>query len=403
MTPSAPHDGRRAVIPALDGLRALAVLGVVTTHAAFHTGRYEHGWGRSLMARMDSGVTVFFVLSGFLLVRPWLARAAGSPRSPSLRTYALRRVARIMPPYLVAVVAALLLLPENATTTASDWVRHVLLLQIYGDGWLRHGLTQTWSLATEVSFYVLLPAIGGGLVAASRRGWRPGRLLALLSLGVLTSLAWPWITGIGAGGGWPGAGFWLPAHLGWFCGGMALAVVRTHLDRHPPPPASRWWFAESLGRHPLTCWSVSAGVYLVAMSPLTGPRSLAPSTAEAAATKHLLYLVVAVALVLPAVFGGSPVTRAVLANRVMRWCGDISYGVFLYHLVVLAGVMWLLDNDVFTGKVLQVLPLTVAGSCLVAWLSYRFLERPIIDRARRADPRGSNDATTPATESAERT
>ncbi len=46
----------------------------------------------------------------------------------------------------------------------------------------------------------------------------------------------------------------------------------------------------------------------------------------------------------------------------MRFAGDISYGVFLYHLVILDGVMNLLDNGLFSGKVLQVLPLTLVGS-----------------------------------------
>ena len=80
-------------------------------------------------------------------------------------------------------------------------------------------------------------------------------------------------------------------------------------------------------------------------------------------------------------------TEAVLGNRVARFAGDISYGVFLYHLVVLEFVMDLLDNPPFQGKVLQVLPLTVAGSVAVATLSFRFLERPLIQWAHRYRPR----------------
>jgi peptidoglycan/LPS O-acetylase OafA/YrhL len=126
------------------------------------------------------------------------------------------------------------------------------------------------------------------------------------------------------------------------------------------------------------------------MTPVAGPRSIQASTAGQAVTKQTLYLVMAVALVWPAVFGRSQSVQAVFGNRVMRYAGDISYGVFLYHLLVLDGVMNLLDNPLWTGKVVQVLPLTVAGSVALAAVSFRYLERPIIVWAHgggRAAPR----------------
>ena len=106
----------------------------------------------------------------------------------------------------------------------------------------------------------------------------------------------------------------------------------------------------------------------------------------------------AMALTWPAVFGGSATVSAVLGNPVMRFAGDISYGVFLYHLVILDGVMNLLDNRLFSGKVIQVLPLTLAGSVVVAALSFRFLERPLTARAHRvgrARPRQPSAGDTP--------
>ncbi len=386
--PAVAHGPGHAAYPALDGLRALAVLAVVTTHCAFATGRYERGAFSALLARLDVGVAIFFVLSGFLLVRPWLRAALTHGPAPSVRTYGVRRIARIMPAYVLAVAMALLLLAENAGTTVWDWVRHLTLVQIYQPGWLREGLTQTWSLSTEVAFYVLLPFIGGAMMLMTRRRWRPGLLLGLLSLAALAPIPWYLFLDRTSSDVVATGGFWLPGFAGWFAGGMALAVLRVHLDRVAPPAGSRWWVAEELGRHPFTCWSLAAVAFAVAATPVAGPYSfdVAPGVGEAV-TKQTLYLVVALALVWPAVFGRSPATAAVFGNPVARYLGDISYGVFLYHLVVLAGVMNLLDYGLWTGKLLQVLVLTLAGTGVIAAVSFRFVERPVIDWAHRAPTR----------------
>src|SRR5829696_7110117 len=101
---------QRMVLPALDGLRAVAAAAVLLTHVAYRTGETTQGAGGAVLARLDAGVAVFFVLSGFLLYRPHAtARAAGTP-APSLRRYALRRPAgRAADPDLVAVHGAGLL------------------------------------------------------------------------------------------------------------------------------------------------------------------------------------------------------------------------------------------------------------------------------------------------------
>lgn len=375
-----------AAYPALDGLRAAAVVAVVLTHSGYWTGRYERGFGAAFLARMDSGVAVFFVISGFLLFRPWLRSAVTPSRAPqSLRTYAWRRVLRILPAYWLAVALCLLLLPQNRSAGVGDWLRHVLLLQIYQYGWFREGLTQTWSLCTEVAFYAVLPLLGLATTAwLRRRRWSPRAALAACLALALVPIGWQlWMHAT------PGpvmGGFWLPAYLGWFAAGMALAVVRVHLDERPPAPASRWWHAEELGRHPFTCWGLSAAALLVAMTPLAGARSLTTATAGQAIAKSVLYGVLATTLVWPTVFGRSRASSAVFANRPMRYLGDISYGMFLYHLLVLDTVMRLLGNHVFSGQVVQVFPLTLLGAVALAALSFRFLERPLIRVAHRPAP-----------------
>ncbi|XVX21867.1 acyltransferase family protein [Actinomycetota bacterium] len=373
--------------PGLDGLRALAVLAVVVTHAAFWTGRYERGAGTALLARMDSGVAVFFVISGFLLVRPWLAAAATPDRGlPSLRVYAVRRVARILPAYWLTVVVAMVVLPRNREVgTFMDWVRHLTLTQIYGYGWVRDGLTQTWSLCTEVAFYALLPLVGlliAWLVARAGH-WTPWPGLAVSAVLALIPLPWHLWIHPAPSESFLSAPMWLPGYLSWFAAGIALAVAQVHLTSGQPRPDSRWWLLEDLANHPFTCWAVSAAFLLAALSTAAGPRAIGMTTASQGVIKSALYAGFALFLVWPAVLGRSQAVARGLANGPMRYLGDISYGVFLYHLLVLEGAMRVLGNPVFGGKAMPVLLLTLLGSIPLAALSYRYLELPAIRAARR--------------------
>jgi peptidoglycan/LPS O-acetylase OafA/YrhL len=303
-----------------------------------------------------------------------------------VRRYAVRRVLRILPAYWFAVVLAMTVLPQNRDASWADWLRHGLLVQIYRYGWFREGLTQTWSLATEVSFYAVLPVFGlGAAWWLRRRPWSVRTAVAFCGALALVSVFWQvWLH---SGQRPVMGGFWLPAYLGWFAAGMALAVVRVHLDTQQPAAGSRWWHAEELGRHPFTCWAVGVAALLAAMTPLAGPRSLTADTAGQAIAKNLLYAVMATSLVWPAVFGRARTVGVLLANAPMRYLGDVSYGVFLYHLVVLDLVMRLLGNTVFTGQVVQVFPLTVLGALAVAAVSSRFLERPLIRLGHRRKAR----------------
>ncbi len=81
------------------------------THAAYTTGKYTHGYVGLVYSRMEIGVPIFFVLSGFLLFGPWVRAAASGGPPPSVRRYAWHRVRRIMPAYVVTVLAAYVALP----------------------------------------------------------------------------------------------------------------------------------------------------------------------------------------------------------------------------------------------------------------------------------------------------
>ena len=119
----------------IDGLRAVAAAMVLLTHVAFWTGTSHLDFVGGLLARADAGVAVFFAISAFLLLRPWIRAAfADEAERPSLRTYAVRRLVRIMPAYWLAlggVLLVALLLPDRTGGTGGPLkvLVHGLLLQ----------------------------------------------------------------------------------------------------------------------------------------------------------------------------------------------------------------------------------------------------------------------------------
>ena len=181
---SAEVSGTRSFLPAVEGMRACAAMGVVLTHVAFQTAN-SSGWYGRLFTRFDLAVAVFFALSGFLLWRGHAAAARGLRHRPPTGHYLRSRIVRIMPGYLVAVVVILALLPD-AHADLTVWLANLTLTQVYVPLTLTAGLTQMWSLAVEVSFYLVLPL----LALLARRlpvDWRVPAIAAL----AVASFAWP--------------------------------------------------------------------------------------------------------------------------------------------------------------------------------------------------------------------
>ncbi|USQ76414.1 acyltransferase family protein [Ornithinimicrobium cryptoxanthini] len=369
---------RRRFAP-LDGLRAVGALMVVVTHVSAHTATSVTEPFGGLLARFDAGVALFFVISGFLLYRPYVAaRLTGAP-APDVRGYLWRRALRILPVLWIAVAGVWLLFDHG--TPASQYLRHALLVHIYWPSNWVLGLTQMWSLAVEAAFYVALPLLAWLLVCSARDPLTfIRRSLAVLGLLVLLSPVWVYVaTALEH----PTAPQWLPAYLGWFAIGMAL-VTWQQARGLGLLRASR---IDDLARHPGTLWLIALAILVIVATPIAGSRGLAPAVAGEAAFKNLAYAVFAALLVLPCIAAlrdgdDARVARA-LGGRVGRWLGDISYGIFAYHLLILELIGPVAGHENFTGGFWRLLVPTLLVTVPVAAISYRFLERPIMDWGRR--------------------
>ena len=349
--------------PALTGMRAVAALLVIGTHAAFATGKLTHGYIGAIYARLDIGVALFFVLSGFLLFRPWAVAAATGDTSPGLVRYARHRLRRVVPGYLVTVLATfeLYVVFTPGPNPAQTWhglLRYLTLTQIYTDDflttYLHPGLSQMWSLAVEVSFYAALPAIAYVLLRWRRPKWRPAR--ALTALAVLGAITPAWLVIVAATDALPNsAGMWLPAHLASFAGGMALAIL--HVS------GARW------RAHVALPW---AGVlFLVVATPLGGA-IVGPDPFWAPASKAVLFAAIATLTVGALALGSSVRYARILSSGPMVWLGEISYEIFLLHVVAMAVTMNLLLRwPLFTGSLAGLYVATLAVTIPLAWALHR--------------------------------
>ena len=383
--------------PVLDTLRAIGAVAVLTTHVAFQAGEYLRNgvWG-TLLARLDVGVAIFFVLSGFLLSRPWLSRAASDQPPPPTRLYYEKRLLRIYPVYFVTVVIALVWIPENDGATVRTWVSSLLLADPYTSEQLPHGLTQMWSLTAEVAFYAVLPLLMW-LVVGRVHALRARRVLALVVAMTAASVVWIFLLADPLQERSSGApGLWLPAFSSWFAVGIALALV--HVLHQQGRLSGRFRPVLDLARMPGVCWAIIGGLMLVAATPVAGPVMFQVGSHSQILVKHLLYAAIGGLMVLTGVFADRTGGYArVMSWRPLRHLGRISYGVFCIHLAVLAWIYAVTDYEVFGGDGLEVWALTLVISVLAAELLYRAIEVPatrVSDRWRREE----SAARTPRTE-----
>lgn len=390
----------------IEGLRAIAALSVVLYHVKLDATPQDYtGPVGNVLAFTDQGLTLFFVLSGFLLFRPFATATLLNKPIPSVPQYAWNRFLRITPAYLVifAITAFIIgtVYIKGSThgigadnigrlTDPGAIVANVLLVQTYVPNYVMSGLGVSWSLTAEIAFYVALPLMAFLATRMVKRGMNKVVALSLapaLMIAVgLAVTAWGKFATRNLHGDalsdfdWGQTGsavlqrsFFAQADL--FAYGMlaALAVSIAHERRIIAVPS---WVKAGL---------VGSALILVAAAITV----LHPLVANLAGIASAMIIV---AVVLPSPTGEPNAFARVLEWLPLRFAGLISYGVYLWHLPV---ILWLathgltVDAGEFSlaanmGLVLViVLPLSAATYFLVERPSRRWKKRTAVPKEVR--------------------
>jgi peptidoglycan/LPS O-acetylase OafA/YrhL len=345
---------------ALDGLRGLAALGVLTLHVWMFTVQGAHRRQELvslLTGELRLGVVLFFVLSGYLLAGPWVASALEDRPTPRLGRFAVKRAARIVPAYWVAMVGSFWLLSGSGhdyEVSAGQLPLFAAFAQNYVASAAGRLDPPMWSLVVEVSFYAVLPLAGWVLVRCARRGRMVAACAGLAGLGV----AW---SAMGALLAWPETAMsTLPTFLPVFACGMAAAALA-----HRRMPARALARGVMVAGAVLVCadaWWHHQGTGMTGHVVRDLPAALGFAAVVAAVAAH---------------------PPAVLSRAPLRGLGTISYGLYLWHLPVL---LWLRFEGLMPGGfVLPWLEVT-ALAALVAYASWVLVERPAIEAVGRWRP-----------------
>ncbi len=377
-TAPAPPPARLA---AVDGLRAVAALSVLAYHAWLYslprvTSGHRETTGDLIWHELRLGLVLFFVISGFLLYGPWVrACAARSARRPETFAYFVRRAARIVPAYwLCIVVSALVLWPIDGTPgvrlpEAVDLWKFFVFAQNFSEDTLLKLDAPMWTLAVEATFYVLLPLLGAFAVATRHRAGAVVVALLFGFVGFLYNLHYSDQSGLPAT-----VSKVLPAMAPYFAAGM-LCAVAAHGRR--------------LGRTTMWVVLVTGIVLVVGDAWWAADEATRGSHDQKLRIWRDLPAAIGFGLIILAVTDAVRAPAA-LAARPVRWVGEVSYGLYLWHVPIL---LLLRHHGLLPRSAGWALAVALGPVLLAAWLSWRYVEAPAQRRARdwlaaRASARG---------------
>ncbi|WP_306507844.1 acyltransferase family protein [Corynebacterium sp.] len=348
-----PVDSHTSYVPAIDGLRTVAVLGVLIYHL-----------NPSWLPGGYLGVGMFFTLSGYLITAN-LMRSYRRGKGLGLPTFWLRRFRRLVPAVVLMLVAVLLLtvffdlpkLGENASHSLSalfyvnNW--HVILEgQSYFDRFAGHApLDHMWSLSVEEQFYLFWPLILFVLLKLTR-GKRAPLVISTL---VLAAVSFGWMaflfnTGADATRVYEGT----DTRAGGILLGAALAIALTNAHGYRIPPRALTIPAALLG-----VLGIGALFWLL------------PDYSPNLYNWGLLALSAASVAVITAALDKRTLTSKFFGLTPLRWIGERSYGIYLWHLPAIVFIpQW--ENLPWAHPVL----VTVVAIAL-AHISWTLVEDPI--------------------------
>jgi len=391
-------------LSSLDGLRGLAALAVFGVH--FNQAAHLHGKAGPFdldrfLTNGNTGVALFFVLSGFLLSIPFWRAQLETGRSVDTRAYAVRRLARIVPAYYFCLFLLIMAMRfSGGGPTANDVLSHVLFLHNLKDSSILSINPPFWTLAVEMQFYVLLPLLFLGLKRLSAAV----ALVVVLFLAVGTYVAnfevisyllarnhWP----INVALIWPFAvelsgpdsfvlTYSIFAHLTFFLTGIGTAwlFLRGGGLKSDQKSPSNWI-------NDVIFWVAALAVLMILSTPLDDVLQFPLGHYN---WPYVPLLLAAMVLTAPR----SQTAKAVLDNGPVRWLGLISYGVYIYHYPTLRATERLMGLGHLDVTAYWPLfgAVAFAGTIVVASLSYLLLEKPIMQAARGARPVQKETAAT---------
>lgn len=374
--------GRRH-FPSLDGYRGMAAMLVLLCHAALLSGlnhRTQHTLGPYL-ARTDIGVAIFFLLSGFLIYRPFAAAHIAGTEPMGPRQFYRRRVLRILPAYWVALTLVAYVLHAPGFRPADKPWMHYLFLHVYDINQVINGpVQQSWSLATEISFYAFVP-IYAWLIRRGRSR-RSSTAQARIEIGGAAALVVGSVglklvllaAGISAAK-FGQIGTWLPLRLDAFGLGMMLCSLSVWSDRADGPSLrvtdSRWFTTGS--------WLIAAFGYWVMCTKCDLPLGPILDRRQTLIV-HEMYPAIALFMVLPGFFGPDRkgLFRRIMAHPFVAWFGLISYGIYIWHEAFLTKWFAWTHHHNFNAPFWQVFSVNLVITIPVAALSYYAVERPFL-------------------------
>ncbi len=377
-----------------DAVRAIACLGIVCFHVAtgalFVTGNLAGAggaltWmtgfgetGRIALRTASTGFYLFFALSGFLVAAPFVsAFVEGRPR-PRLVPYFRNRALRLVPAAWLLFAFVLI----RYGSRGADW-RELLWLFTFTDDHVDHPLStvvgQTWTLRVDLTFYVLVPVaatlairlLGQRLGVKGRRRvvWAGAGAVAAAAL-VLADMLEPSV----ASGRTPAVLICL------FMPGVALAAALAGRSARMPPK-----------RLPALATAISlVGVVVL----VAYPRDPLPLSAKLAVVGIGAGMALGGLVLLETQVGRA---WGWMRSGPVRWVGRHTYGIYLWHLVMMAELSTLFQGATSPARTYALLlPLVLASTLVVAMISFRLVEKPAMRLRHRTSKPAAPEHAPPA-------
>lgn len=393
-----PSWGAR--LAGIEGLRAAAAIAVVAYHVGIMASDQVHlgPIGQVVLPLLGQGLPLFFVLSGFLLFRPFAVSIVREGRFPSIRRYATNRLLRIYPAYLVifgvtALVTGSVYIkgsthgfgPDNVgrLTDPFKFLANALLVQMFIPEYVMSGLPVAWSLTAEVTFYLVVPLAALLSAWLVKRGVNKAMALAVVPAGMV-------IVGLGVTTWGHNAASHLDysGRVDFAFGQTATAVLlrsflgQADLFGYGVAAALAVVFLSERGVQRVSAWSKLALVIAGVAAISAGMAGTMPYLSNLAGVASTLFLL---AVVLPSSLSGGANRLAMFLEWLpIRFTGTVSYSIYLWHLPV---IFWLMTHKLTVGDSALALPFNIVlvlGIVLpLSALTYYAVERPAMRKKKR--------------------